>query len=440
MMRPLPPTPERTRIVVAVGALFVLLARPRIPFVLTTAELGAESLVPSTLYYTLIVLLSLYFVYVGLRRFLRDNIISTFWPPLIILAVSMTSVFWSISPGASVRHWVQLTAFTAIIMVASSLLNLKSLVIAIGGASLFLVVYSFGYIAFVPDWGVLDTYVGPRWRGAFANQNSFGRWASLLFILSVGLLVHSRRRVLSLGSAAVALFAIIQTGSAQALGISLGIATLLVTIELVRRSRRRESVVGLIASVVGLLGTGALLVVRVDLATLLEEILSGREGLWFAIFPAVMERPFLGYGIGGFWSSGLADEVRREATFPASHAHNTYLDAALQLGVPFAFLFLLGVLVFLAASVRAVVRDRECWPFLALGAFIAVYSLSASMFFTGSFEWWCLFVALTGHLCAPSGPRKQPTHSSKLRLPDSPSSGTILRTAHSVSARRDLVK
>lgn len=399
MTRSLFPPVDNPRTILAAGALVTLLARPRIPFVLTTAEAGGETLIPTSAYYALIGLLSLHIVFMGLRRFLRGDIVTVFWPPLIILAVALLSVFWSILPALSGRHLVQFVAFTVVIMIASSQLTLRSLVIAIGGASLFLVIYSLGYIAAAPNWGIIETHAGPRWRGAFANQNSLGRWASMLFILSAGFLVHSRRRMLPLGCAAIALISIVQTGSAQALGISLGIAALLAVVELTRRSQRREPLVGLITSIVGLLGAGTLLVSRVDLASLLTDALSGRDGLWIATIPKLLDRPLLGYGIGAFWSSGPANEVRREATFPASHAHNTYIDAALQLGIPFGILFALGTLVFLVVLVRVVFQNHANWPLLAVGAFIAAYSLSASMFFGGSFEWWVLFVAIVGHLC-----------------------------------------
>lgn len=415
MISPLRSTVEGRGRSLALGLLIVLLARPRIPYVLTTVELGSEALAPTVIYYVLISLLAICILVAWLRLYFRTDFIRAYWPPLIILAVAIASVTWSVAPGVSIRYLVQFIALTAVVMVASSQLSLKSLVFAIGGAAVFLVALSLGYVVAFPEWGVIDTYGGQRWRGAFANQNSFGRWASILFILSIGLLLHSGRRALPLAGATVALIAIVQTGSAQALGASLGIGTILGTIEVVRRSRQRESVAGLLVSAAGLLATSFILFVRIDFRSLLEESLSGRDGLWLTLIPAVLERPFLGHGIGAFWGSDLAGEVRRNAGFSAAHAHNTYIDAALQLGIPFAIMVLLGGLALLVASTKAAIRDPSSWPLLAFVSFLAVYSLSASMVFSGSFEWWLLLVALVCHLVTRS--RDAPAVGQDRRIP-----------------------
>jgi O-antigen ligase len=65
----------------------------------------------------------------------------------------------------------------------------------------------------------------------------------------------------------------------------------------------------------------------VDVSSIFErsETLTGRKDIWGTLVPLAMERPFFGYGFGGFWTTAL-----REVT--SSHAHNGYLDVVLNLG------------------------------------------------------------------------------------------------------------
>lgn len=73
-----------------------------------------------------------------------------------------------------------------------------------------------------------------------------------------------------------------------------------------------------------------------------QENLTGRADVWRQLVPVAMQRPFLGYGYAGFWST----EARVD--FDISESHNGYLDIILALG--FAGLVIYGI--FLVTNVR----------------------------------------------------------------------------------------
>jgi O-antigen ligase len=75
--------------------------------------------------------------------------------------------------------------------------------------------------------------------------------------------------------------------------------------------------------------------------------LSGRLPLWTQLYAFILERPFLGYGYGGFWTPDHIQSVMNEQGWPLSHAHNAYIDMVLELGplggLSYLLILLLGM-------------------------------------------------------------------------------------------------
>jgi exopolysaccharide production protein ExoQ len=77
-----------------------------------------------------------------------------------------------------------------------------------------------------------------------------------------------------------------------------------------------------------------------------DATLTGRTAIWASLLPIAMQRPFLGRGFGGFWTTSTR-------TAFATHAHSGYLEVLLGLG----FLGLLIVSIFLLSSCRKAQRE-----------------------------------------------------------------------------------
>lgn len=84
--------------------------------------------------------------------------------------------------------------------------------------------------------------------------------------------------------------------------------------------------------------------------------LTGRRQLWDQCLDFAAERPILGYGYGGFWNESRSRAIIDKQGWPISHAHNAYLDVALDLGPIAAVVF---VLVFIAGITVAIAYLRE---------------------------------------------------------------------------------
>jgi exopolysaccharide production protein ExoQ len=80
-----------------------------------------------------------------------------------------------------------------------------------------------------------------------------------------------------------------------------------------------------------------------------DQTLTGRVDIWAGLVPYAVQRPFLGYGFGGFWDR----KSRAVVSDDYAEAHNGYLDTILNIGV--VGLILLSI--FLIASCRKAQRE-----------------------------------------------------------------------------------
>lgn len=98
--------------------------------------------------------------------------------------------------------------------------------------------------------------------------------------------------------------------------------------------------------VVGIQGTGAarsaFMLGRTDTEN--TSNLSNRLPLWAELSASVAQRPWLGVGYQAFWTPARVEQLSADQGWAVPHAHNTYLDQVLTLGLPGGLLYLAFVL------------------------------------------------------------------------------------------------
>jgi O-antigen ligase len=64
--------------------------------------------------------------------------------------------------------------------------------------------------------------------------------------------------------------------------------------------------------------------------------LNGRVDIWQPVMLSIMKRPLTGYGYCAFWMglSGESGVIARTVGWVPPHAHNGFLNVALQVGIP----------------------------------------------------------------------------------------------------------
>jgi exopolysaccharide production protein ExoQ len=135
------------------------------------------------------------------------------------------------------------------------------------------------------------------------------------------------------------------------------------------------------------------------LTTLLgrDDTLTGRTVIWEVAGVVIAQAPWTGYGFGALWASGIpvTEAMWAAGGFRFFHAHNTYLDLLLQVGVPGLVLGLLLLAGLFWRSVRHFVTrggPLGVWG-LTMTSFLALYGLTEQSFLS-HFGWTLLILAL----------------------------------------------
>jgi putative inorganic carbon (HCO3(-)) transporter len=119
----------------------------------------------------------------------------------------------------------------------------------------------------------------------------------------------------------------------------------------------------------------------------IRQTLEGRLYIWRVLSGHALAHPWVGYGPGGVeanyrdWErSGRATSGRRSAALefagPQQHAHNDYLEALVERGIPGLVTLLLIVALPVASAVRAAAHGKH--DLLAAGAAGAIAGLAAA--------------------------------------------------------------
>lgn len=240
----------------------------------------------------------------------------------------------------------------------------------------------------------------------FVNRNSYGTFAGLGLIVVCGLLVRAMRRTtihgltggglsdtldqlkprefFLIGSFVLVAATLILTNSRGATLSTL--MALIVFILLTTMSQKKSRRIGTLVAG-GIIVLGGWLVFSASSAGLMtrllefEEDLIGRREVAEIALHAIGERPLLGYGLGSF--EGVFQMYRNAALDPAipafDKAHNTYLEWALEAGLPAAILMVCTIGALALACLRgALVRQRNAmFPTIAAAAttLVAIHAL-----------------------------------------------------------------
>jgi O-antigen ligase len=228
--------------------------------------------------------------------------------------------------------------------------------------------------------------------GPFINRNSFATYAGIGLSVALGMSVSrwSRQRarrssrraaepgdwrlalaLVAAGLLAVTLIMTRSRGGFYSFGIAVLAGGALLAIAGVLRGRTLAAAVGalVVAAVVLLAAGGAGLAGRLETDSASVE--SSRGALFAPTLAAIRSRPLLGYGLGSFTGvfEATNDGELYKAGYTVDKAHNTYLEMALEGGVPTAVALTLCVLALLSPCVLAVWRRRSLA--FGLGATIA---------------------------------------------------------------------
>jgi O-antigen ligase len=242
------------------------------------------------------------------------------------------------------------------------------------------------------------------WKGIYDYKNTFG---SMMVLGAVSfLLMHIERpieRVFKWVGLAFCTAMVLLTTSKTALILLIVIASML----MFYRKFRWQGKLSVILLDLGILLMGcivtALLGSWIEIVNGLgkDPTLSGRTFIWQVVGLHFWEKPWFGFGRGAFWAPGSRYPMTAAQFFGdryiPPHAHNGFIDTALDIGLIGLALFLV---CFVAAYICALRRAyaahhaEELFP-LAFLTFLAINNMTESYLLRLSNVYFVLFIVTT---------------------------------------------
>jgi exopolysaccharide production protein ExoQ len=318
----------------------------------------------------------------------------------LLIGFALLSIAWSSAPGETFKSDINLIRVILFGIFFSARYRLREqihlLALTFGVAILF----SFIFGGLFPKYGVMGmglevdqenlNHAG-SWRGIFTHKNAMGRFitlGTLIFLISSP---QKNKQYLKWIAVASGILLILLSTSKSSLII---LATLIMLIPLFRSLRWNYSKsIPFIITI--LFSLGSIITLFLDNAELIlssmgkDMTLTGRTDLWSEVLISIGEKPFFGYGLGGFWQGlkGESEVIIKVMQWDVPHSHNGFLDILLDLGIIGLGLF---VISFTATYLRAMFHLRHgdrfeyIFPSLFL-TFLLMANLTESSFFRQGF-------------------------------------------------------
>ena len=351
---------------------------------------------------------SRYFIWVMSTLLLMLNAKRTFitirrdWVLWIFTGLALSSFIWSELPDwtlSSNRELWQMTSFGLYLATRFTLtqqIRLYALTFMIGGiASAILAVV-------MPSLGKHGLDHPGAWKGIYDYKNTFGSMMVLAIVAFFSLPIERPRdHWIKWGGIAAATALILLTTSKTALGVAFAMLGLMMFYRNFRWKGKRSVILSSLgALIVGTVSFG-LLMTWVNLVQLLgkDPTFSGRTYIWQVSLDRLLDHPWLGYGRSAFWApdSPYPKDVSfyLSQSFRAPHAHNGFIDTALDVGLIGLGLFLI---IYVSSFVRALLcaydskHPEHLWA-VGYFTFFALNNMTESYVLRLANIFWVLFIA-----------------------------------------------
>ena len=347
-----------------------------------------------------------------IRRFAH---VATREPLLVLLvALAVVSVLWSVAPEITLRRGVALLGTTLfgvyLAMRFSFREQLQLLAWTLGIAALF----SLAFALALPAYGVESGARGDALRGIYNQKNVLGRIMALGAVVFFFARANGVYRWLKFGALGLSLALLWFSDAKTALVILLVLSILFPFY----RALREAYTLAVPIVIAGVLAGGSVLIWLANNSTVMfaalgrDTTLTGRTELWPIVLEMIAERPWLGYGYNAFWLGweGKSSQVWMTLTpfvanFRPTHAHNGVLDLWLDLGFLGVLVFALVFVLTFGRAVRLIgsTGAREgVWPLTYL-TFMLLSGITYPIGLERNSIWWVLYVAIVISLAAQYG-------------------------------------
>jgi exopolysaccharide production protein ExoQ len=357
-----------------------------------------------TLLHLAVVLPLIYFLYSYRKRLLGTLARLPAIAALTVLPIC--SVLWSQDRVTSLKMGIYLVLSMLFAVYLAEHLDTQRFMRVICVAALIAAVASIGFSLLVPSVGIdARDQRGGEWEGIFSGKNGCAR-AMLFFLMPVLMMKaeESGEKLLKYGTAFLILFVIAMTLSRTAWFLTALYLVFFVALKLLGRFPPKDRLLLFTGFGTVFASIGAVLYSNAD--TLLASTgrdsgLSGRTGIWAALWISIKKRPLLGYGYHAFWTglTGESANVIIAVGWIFGYAHNGFLAVLSELGAVGLGLFILTFLKALRDAFTSFYVGRPEYVdwFISIIVFTPIYNYTeANIMFPLNIEWLFYVVACVG--------------------------------------------
>lgn len=323
----------------------------------------------------------------------------------VVVGLALISYAWSDYPDAvylNSRELLQMMCFGVYFAgryTWKEKVTLIAQTLVLGGINSFLMVMA------KPAIGITQSgeYAG-AWKGMYIDKNYMGSQMALGLITLFLVPTETKRgRRLVLGSMLFVAFMIFQSSSKTSLMIAI---VLMGMMTLYRNFRWTGKITVVILNLFILIfgSVGTVLISQWEPLLLgmgRDPTLTGRTPIWTVSLSHLWERPLFGFGRGAFWMPGsqYAAEAGAAVTavgFIPPHAHNGFIDIALDIGVVGFTFFICSLLLAYGRALYqgyATNYSENLWP-LAFLTQLIINNMTESLLLYRTTLYWVLFTTI----------------------------------------------
>lgn len=331
---------------------------------------------------------------------------------LLLIVIAVASVLWSAAPDYTLDETKALIrtslfgVYLATRYTPREQMNLFSWTIGLAA------VCSVIAAVVLPSYGMhLSGEHAGLWRGIYAHKQYLGRMMVLGFmpLLLIATNKGQKYRRIAAICAVLAAALVLLSGSKTSL-VLLTASCLLLPLHKVLTQRYKVRTFLLTISC--FLGGVLLLLVISNLETIVVDILgkslelNSRTDIWNLAIPKGLERPWLGYGYSGFWTSDASSFIF-QLTWAGDdfsngaqrfHAHNGFIDVFLQVGFVGLFLCVLSFFKALWRTITLTMNLPESLEFFWMFSFLVIiflFNITETRTFIATNTFWILTISIT---------------------------------------------
>lgn len=324
------------------------------------------------------------------------------WILWLFIGIVLFSFAWSDFPQWTLlanREVLQMTTFGLYIATRFSLtqqVKLYATTFAIGGLA------SAALALGVPSIGKHLVDHPGAWKGIYDYKNTFGSMMVIAMVSFFALPIeHPRDRWLKWIGIAGATALILLSTSRTALLLGVAMLAMMTFYRNFRWQGRKSIVLGSLgvlvlgSTVVGVLSNWTELLKAFGR----DPTLTGRTYIWSVALDRLWDRPWFGFGRSAFWSPESpypkAIGYYLSQSFNAPHAHNGFIEVALDVGLVGLALFLICYVIGFVMALMKAYGSKHPEHLWALGflTFLALNNVTESYMLRLANIYWVLFVA-----------------------------------------------